>query len=223
MKLQNFEFKNYLNHYLKRSDLFLGNLKFYYTKSNILIKKNSFRLPHLNISTPSDELDKNSQRAWLSENLSHWNGYNHFRSGLNWFRTNKRKILRRSGEGEKGRCLPWSKEEEGAYIFWMKQVSVVWCIVSETLFSIFYKIFVKFRNSKKNVLKIVLIIVNINKDEHKSLIHFYERINLKWVIYFHLYWYYHFDCFLSGHMIILRSHDQRTPDYFLGVDRDWIV
>jgi hypothetical protein len=34
----------------------------------------------------------------------------------------------------------------------------------------FYKIFVKFRNSKKNVLKNVLIIVNINKDENKSLI-----------------------------------------------------
>ena len=34
----------------------------------------------------------------------------------------------------------------------------------------FYKIFVKFRNSKKNVLKIALIIVNINKDENKSLI-----------------------------------------------------
>ena len=34
----------------------------------------------------------------------------------------------------------------------------------------FYKIFVKFRNSKKNVLKVVLIIVNINKDENKSLI-----------------------------------------------------
>jgi hypothetical protein len=34
----------------------------------------------------------------------------------------------------------------------------------------FYKIFVKFRNSKKNVLKIVLIIVNINKDENKSLV-----------------------------------------------------
>jgi hypothetical protein len=32
--------------------------------------------------------------------------------------------LRRSGEGEKDRCLPWSKEEEGAYIFWMKQVAV---------------------------------------------------------------------------------------------------
>jgi hypothetical protein len=31
-------------------------------------------------------------------------------------------------------------------------------------------IVVKFRNSKKNVLKIVLIIVNINKDENKSLI-----------------------------------------------------
>ena len=35
---------------------------------------------------PSDELDKNSHRTWLSENLNHWNGYNHFRSGLNWFR-----------------------------------------------------------------------------------------------------------------------------------------
>ena len=34
----------------------------------------------------------------------------------------------------------------------------------------FCKIFVKFKNSKKNVLKIVLIIVNINKDENKSLI-----------------------------------------------------
>jgi hypothetical protein len=30
-----------------------------------------------------------------------------------------------SGEGAKGRCLPWSKEEEGAYTFWMKQVPVV--------------------------------------------------------------------------------------------------
>ena len=34
----------------------------------------------------------------------------------------------------------------------------------------FYKILVKVRNSKTNVLKIVLIIVNINKDENKSLI-----------------------------------------------------
>jgi hypothetical protein len=34
----------------------------------------------------------------------------------------------------------------------------------------FYKIFVKFRNNKKNVLNIVLNIVNINNDEHKSLI-----------------------------------------------------
>jgi hypothetical protein len=38
--------------------------------------------------------------------------------------TNKRNILRRIGEGVKGRCLPWSKEEEGAYIFWMNQVPV---------------------------------------------------------------------------------------------------
>jgi hypothetical protein len=34
----------------------------------------------------------------------------------------------------------------------------------------FNKIFVKVRNSKINVLKIVLIIVNIYKDENKSLI-----------------------------------------------------
>ena len=33
MKLQNFEFKNYLNHYLKRSDNFLGTLKFLHTVS----------------------------------------------------------------------------------------------------------------------------------------------------------------------------------------------
>jgi hypothetical protein len=38
--------------------------------------------------------------------------------------TNKRKILRRSGVGEKGSYLPWSKEAEGAYIFLMKQVPV---------------------------------------------------------------------------------------------------
>jgi hypothetical protein len=48
----------------------------------------SFRLPHLNISTgpPSDKLDKNSQWMWLIKNAIQWNGYNHFRSGLNWFR-----------------------------------------------------------------------------------------------------------------------------------------
>ena len=46
----------------------------------------SFRLPHLNIPTgpPSDELDKNSQRTWLSENYSHWNGYSHFRFALDF-------------------------------------------------------------------------------------------------------------------------------------------
>ena len=33
MKLQNFEFKNYLNHYLKLSDHFLGTLKFLHTVS----------------------------------------------------------------------------------------------------------------------------------------------------------------------------------------------
>jgi hypothetical protein len=56
----------------------------------------SFRLPHLNITTgpPSDELDKNSQRTWLSENFSHWNGYTHFRSGLNWFRKLKKRCFK---------------------------------------------------------------------------------------------------------------------------------
>ena len=46
----------------------------------------SFRLPHLNIPTgiPSDELDKTIQRKWLGENLSHWNGYNHFRFALDF-------------------------------------------------------------------------------------------------------------------------------------------
>jgi hypothetical protein len=44
----------------------------------------------------------------------------------------------------------------------------------------FYKIFVKFRNNKKNVLKIVLIIVNTNKDENKSFIS--NQISLKNVL-----------------------------------------
>ena len=46
----------------------------------------SFRLPHLNIptGTPSDELDKTIQRKWLDENLSHWNGYKHFRFALDF-------------------------------------------------------------------------------------------------------------------------------------------
>ena len=48
----------------------------------------SFRLLHLNITTgpPSDELDKNIQRTLHFLFFSHWNGYSHFRSGLNWFR-----------------------------------------------------------------------------------------------------------------------------------------
>ena len=48
----------------------------------------SFRLPHLNINTgpPSDELDKNIQRKSHFLFFSHWNGYSHFRSVLNWFR-----------------------------------------------------------------------------------------------------------------------------------------
>jgi hypothetical protein len=47
-----------------------------------------FRLPHLNINIgpPSDELDKNIQRKSHFLFFSHWNGYSHFRSVLNWFR-----------------------------------------------------------------------------------------------------------------------------------------
>ena len=53
----------------------------------------SFRLPHLNIPTGhlSDELDKNSQRTWLSENLSHWNGYTECEK-LNWEKKLKKLI-----------------------------------------------------------------------------------------------------------------------------------
>jgi hypothetical protein len=49
----------------------------------------SFRLPHLNINIgpPSEELDKNN--PWRSHFLffSQWNGYSHFGSVLNWFRS----------------------------------------------------------------------------------------------------------------------------------------
>jgi hypothetical protein len=41
--------------------------------------------------------------------------------------------------------------------------------VRTSLSTLILQDFLKFRNSKKNVLKIVLIIVNINKDENKSL------------------------------------------------------
>ena len=44
----------------------------------------------------------------------------------------------------------------------------------------FYKIFVKLRYSKKNVLKIVLIIVNINKDDNKSLISYQFSLNMEY-------------------------------------------
>jgi hypothetical protein len=44
----------------------------------------SFRLPHLNIPTSSDELDKNTQRTSLSLLFSQWNGYSHFRFALDF-------------------------------------------------------------------------------------------------------------------------------------------
>ena len=54
----------------------------------------SFRLPHLNIHTPSDELDTNIQRTSLRLLFSHLNGYSHFRSGLNWFRKFKKRCFK---------------------------------------------------------------------------------------------------------------------------------
>jgi hypothetical protein len=53
----------------------------------------SFRLPHLNIPS-SDELDKNIQQTSLRLLFSHWNGYSHFRSGLNWFRKFKKRCFK---------------------------------------------------------------------------------------------------------------------------------
>jgi hypothetical protein len=54
----------------------------------------SFRLPHLNIHTPSDELDTNIQRTSLRLLFSHLSGYSHFRSGLNWFRKFKKRCFK---------------------------------------------------------------------------------------------------------------------------------
>jgi hypothetical protein len=53
----------------------------------------------------------------------------------------------RSGEGEKGRCLPWSKEEEGAYVFWMKQVPGLVPVPGLQLLLVFIM------KSAKNVIK----------------------------------------------------------------------
>ena len=53
----------------------------------------SFRLPHLNISTPQTNWTRIVSERY-SEILSHWNGYNHFRSGLNWFRKFKKRCFK---------------------------------------------------------------------------------------------------------------------------------
>ena len=54
--------------------------------------------------------------------------------------------MRRSGEGEKGRYLPWSKEEEEAYIFWMKQVPVAKMSASQVRSKtvVFFSIFITY-------------------------------------------------------------------------------
>jgi hypothetical protein len=50
--------------------------------------------PLLFLTLPSDELDKKSQRTWLIKNFSQWNGYSHFRSGLNWLRKFKKRCFK---------------------------------------------------------------------------------------------------------------------------------
>ena len=70
-------------------------------------------------------------------------------------------------------CGPIDWNNKYSYSYSYNPFSIQSCSCYTTLHFCqhsFYKIFVKFRNSKKNVLKIVLIIVNINKDENKSLI-----------------------------------------------------
>jgi hypothetical protein len=62
-----------------------------YTPEIFLFSTATFKY---NYRVPSDKLDKNSQRTWLIKNFSQWNGYNHFRSGLNWFRTFKKRCFK---------------------------------------------------------------------------------------------------------------------------------
>jgi hypothetical protein len=52
-----------------------------YTPEVFLFSTAAFNIP---TGPPSDELDENSQRTWLSENFSHWNRYSHFRFALDF-------------------------------------------------------------------------------------------------------------------------------------------
>jgi hypothetical protein len=90
----------------------------------------SFRLPHLNI--PPQTNWTRSQRMWLCENFSHWNGYRHFRFGLNWFRkwecndiigSAKRSQINEKYWGEVGKGKRVDVYLE--VIFWMKLVPVI--------------------------------------------------------------------------------------------------
>ena len=54
-----------------------------YTPEIFLFSTATFKYTY---RAPSDELDKNIQRTSLGLLFNYWNGYNHFRSGLNWFR-----------------------------------------------------------------------------------------------------------------------------------------
>ena len=58
-----------------------------YTPEIFLFSTATFKYSY---RAPSDELDKNIQRKSLGLLFSHWNGYSHFRSGLNWFRKLKK-------------------------------------------------------------------------------------------------------------------------------------
>jgi hypothetical protein len=60
--------------------------------------------------------------SWTYFYNLHWNSYLYFKGLLYiWEEMIMMALLHMAGLG-----LPWSKKEEGAYIFWMKQVPVVY-------------------------------------------------------------------------------------------------
>ena len=91
---------------IRFSDWIIENATF--AEYSCPIRLRGARYLYLNVAVEKRNISGVYRYNWVSERI-----------------TNKQKILRRSGEGEKGRCLPWSKEEEGAYIFLKKQVPVV--------------------------------------------------------------------------------------------------
>jgi hypothetical protein len=66
----------------------------------------------------------------------------------------------RSGERKKGRCLPWSKEEEGTYIFWMKQVPVIYMYITQQSLFEYMNIISRFNQILYNQREIICLEIN---------------------------------------------------------------